>query len=492
MRNEGKGAMECVSRTQAVYRISAMFARHVNAVAAACFAAVVLVGCGGGGGGGGGGSQHDGGNNTAPVVLINGSSSPPVMVVDEGQCFNLDGTGSYDSSGFISSFRWTQSGAYIALFDETDPYLPACAPADLNSDAVSTLTLTATDNDGAISSVSQQIQILNTDGSGGISNSPPVASINGDSSPARRFVDEGECIDIDMSGTRDPDEGDSITSVTWSASSNRITLGTPTFPGTRACMSQVDGNAEETITLTIADSSGAQDFAVLPVTIVDVTAVRDGNDSRATATLIGSDGSYSGSITQGDVDYYRFSVPTSGTVQINSTGDIDLYGVLEAENGAEIAYDDDNGEGTNFSITQQISEGTHYIRVTGFSPNVYGSYMLHTDFSPSPGGGASSSIRWGLTDNCNDGQDVLVKFYDRANNLVWPDRNEVYVLSVPGRQYIHNLACVPGASICYGAEPRDRRGAYWGVSLDGDSGCVDCCGTCGEEGTYRKSLTCAQ
>src|SRR5688500_10729297 len=41
------------------------------------------------------------------------------------------------------------------------------------------------------------------------------------------------------------------------------------------------------------------------------------------------------------------------------------------------------------------------------------------------------SMRWSLSDGCSDGRGLQAKFFDRTNNLVWPDAGRVYV-SDPG------------------------------------------------------------
>lgn len=58
--------------------------------------------------------------------------------------------------------------------------------------------------------------------------------------------------------------------------------------------------------------------------------------------------------------YYAFNVPVTGSYTFYSFSDIDTYGYLYDSNWNQIMYDDDSGNGNNFSITAQLMKGNTY------------------------------------------------------------------------------------------------------------------------------------
>ncbi|GAB3286317.1 DUF7477 domain-containing protein [Parahaliea aestuarii] len=91
------------------------------------------------------------------------------------------------------------------------------------------------------------------------------------------------------------------------------------------------------------------------------------------------------------------------------------------------------------------------------------------------GGDGTSALTINITDACNDGRPLDYRFFDKTNNLVWPNSSQYYYTSGYYSTDSHTLSCRTGAQICYGAETDNW---YWGVGLDGDRGCEDCCVTC--------------
>lgn len=91
-------------------------------------------------------------------------------------------------------------------------------------------------------------------------------------------------------------------------------------------------------------------------------------------------------------------------------------------------------------------------------------------------GSGNSGMRWWFDDWCSDGQGAEIRLFDKTNNLVWPNSSEVYVVPVAGRVNV-NIACSPGAKICYGAQAPGRSGR-WGIGIDGTDGCDGCCYSC--------------
>jgi hypothetical protein len=94
---------------------------------------------------------------------------------------------------------------------------------------------------------------------------------------------------------------------------------------------------------------------------------------------------------------------------------------------------------------------------------------------------ASVSMTWTFTDSCVDGLAIQYRFFDSVNGVVWPSTLSNTFQSTADGQTVHNsIACIQGATICYGAEPNPTSGTiYWGVDLTGTAGCTACCATCG-------------
>jgi hypothetical protein len=95
------------------------------------------------------------------------------------------------------------------------------------------------------------------------------------------------------------------------------------------------------------------------------------------------------------------------------------------------------------------------------------------------------TIAWTIGNQCNNGQQVDYKFFDRVHDWVWPSPTSHYYISY-GQTVSNRLNCVSGANICLGA----RSGSYsWGVGIAGTSGCSNCCGTC-DGRTYAYTFGC--
>ena len=105
----------------------------------------------------------------------------------------------------------------------------------------------------------------------------------------------------------------------------------------------------------------------------------DHGDSQSDATRIDVPSDTSGRLTAGDTDYFRISVSDSGTLEVYTSGSVDTVGQLEDSGGSRLARNDD-GSGRNFRIERDVSSGTYYIRVTGYSSSTAGNYRLHVRF----------------------------------------------------------------------------------------------------------------
>ena len=127
---------------------------------------------------------------------------------------------------------------------------------------------------------------------------------------------------------------------------------------------------------------------------VVVTENDDHGDSRSQASRVGPNSDTTGRLErQGDLDYFRFELPSRAAVTVETTGDTDTQGRLEDGSGVAIASDDDEGVDRNFRIRRTLDAGTYYARVTGFG-SATGAYALRIRHTPEggDGGGAGDQV----------------------------------------------------------------------------------------------------
>jgi hypothetical protein len=129
----------------------------------------------------------------------------------------------------------------------------------------------------------------------------------------------------------------------------------------------------------VAPPPGAQGALEIHATFTDVCPLGtedDHGDSFLCATSMTVGGSsVSGQISSGtpsDGDMFTFTLGSSATVTIESTGSTDVEAELYDQNGALLDSDDDSGTSPNFQIIRSLAAGRYYIRVKGSN----GSYGL--------------------------------------------------------------------------------------------------------------------
>ncbi len=114
--------------------------------------------------------------------------------------------------------------------------------------------------------------------------------------------------------------------------------------------------------------------------------------------------------------------------------------------------------------------------------SVTGNFELKDD-------GSYSTLHWNITDSCDDNSALKLRFFDRTDNLVWPDSSNVYTYANLGQTYISSLSCMTDNKICYGGES-SAGSRSWGLGLSGERGCDACCYSCADR-TVSNSLTCS-
>ena len=74
-------------------------------------------------------------------------------------------------------------------------------------------------------------------------------------------------------------------------------------------------------------------------------------------------------------DIWRFALPEATVVTVETSGNLDTFGILEDGFG-RARSDDDSGRGANFRISSELAAGTHYVRVSA-ADTTTGVYDLH-------------------------------------------------------------------------------------------------------------------
>ncbi len=98
--------------------------------------------------------------------------------------------------------------------------------------------------------------------------------------------------------------------------------------------------------------------------------VDDHGDSFPCATLVSPGREAAGEIGNGwgdDGDVFLFIVAGSEprTLEIETAGDVDTFGILYDRAGQRLAASDDGGRGTNFRLVRTLTPGTYFVRVEG-------------------------------------------------------------------------------------------------------------------------------
>jgi hypothetical protein len=102
-----------------------------------------------------------------------------------------------------------------------------------------------------------------------------------------------------------------------------------------------------------------------------------------------------------------------------------------------------------------------------------------------------TDISIGISDSCNNGQEIHLRFFGLGSQ-VWPtDKTKEYVLKY-GDHNTYKLSCFKGTNISYGACDAENT-LSWGSGIDGTRTCSDCSFKCDADATQKaRNLTCPQ
>ena len=82
---------------------------------------------------------------------------------------------------------------------------------------------------------------------------------------------------------------------------------------------------------------------------------------------------------------------------------------------------------------------------------------------------------------------IAYQFTNKHDTKRWPAWNRHWEVD-PHQSLTHRLSCYDGQRICYGAWVRDQPDLYWGIGLEHNEQCEDCCFVCGRVGAYTVDL----
>ena len=206
------------------------------------------------------------------------------QTVDEGVTVILNGSGSSDPDGGITSYLWTQTeGTSVTLSDPNAVQPTFTAPNVTLAGDILTFQLTVTDAGGLTDTDTVSITI-------GGDNDPPVADVG-----AGQSVNEGTTVTLDGSNSSDPDDG--IATYLWEQTAGTaVTLSDASAPQPTFTAPDVgiDGDSL-TFELIVTDNGGLQhtDTCTVIIAWVNVSPVADAGAGQsvnegATVTLDGS------------------------------------------------------------------------------------------------------------------------------------------------------------------------------------------------------------
>lgn len=72
---------------------------------------------------------------------------------------------------------------------------------------------------------------------------------------------------------------------------------------------------------------------------------------------------------------------------------------------------------------------------------------------------------------------VAIEFTSQDRNHQWPGNGKAYKIA-DYKVHSYKLSCQNGETICYGAWLEGDSTQYWGVGMDNENYCTDCCYVC--------------
>ena len=198
-------------------------------------------------------------DNVVITILDNAAPTAQASAISqayEGDSVELDGSASADSDGSIVAYLWTQTAGPTASIADADAERTTFIAPAVDGDTALTFQLTVTDNDGAQSTDTISITILD--------NAAPTAQA---SAAAQAY--EGTTVELDGSASADSDG--SIASYSWQqidSSGYSVTLSNTAIAQPTFTAPAVAADTNLIFQLTVTDNDGAQGSATVTITIL--------------------------------------------------------------------------------------------------------------------------------------------------------------------------------------------------------------------------------
>jgi hypothetical protein len=199
------------------------------------------------------------------IVNVSWVNLPPTADAGANQTVNqrvtvsLDGSGSSDPEGIITSYLWTQMAGPAVTLSDPSTAEPTFTAPDVGPGGESlTFKLTVTDSGGLQASDTCNVNVS-------WQNQPPIADTGPDESAL-----EGTTVTLDGSGSSDPDDG--IVAYMWVQTGNvpAVTLSDPTAIQPTFVAPACDQNgAALSFELTVTDSGGLQGSRAVSINVTD-------------------------------------------------------------------------------------------------------------------------------------------------------------------------------------------------------------------------------
>ena len=334
-----------------------------------------------------------GADNTPPTVTgITGSTS-----INEGASGTLTGTAS-DADGSVSSYLWSVDDTSTITITSGNSATLRYTASQVASDTVVTFTLTVTDDDGATGSDTHAVTVTNV-----VANQPPTVTISGTSS-----INEGAS--GSLTGTASDADG-SVSSYLWSVDdTSTITITSGNSATLRYTASQVASDTAVTFTLTVTDDDGATGSDTHAVTVTNVVANQPPTVTISGTSSIneGASGSLTGTASDADgsVSSYLWSVDDTSTITITSGNSATLrYTASQVASDTAVTFtltvtDDDGATASDthaVTVTNVVANQPPTVTISGTSSINEGASGSLTG-TASDADGSVSSYLWSVDD----------------------------------------------------------------------------------------------
>jgi|GEM_PF-1063801 len=250
-------------------------------------------------------------NNINETPVADAGADQPGVV--EATLVNLDGTASSDPDGDMLTYPWTQPGGTAVPLSDATAAAPSFTAPDLASNTPEVLTFSLIVNDGLLDSVADTVDVTVSN-----VNEAPLA----DAGPDQANVDEATLVNLDGSGSSDPD-GDAITFAWTQTGGTAVTLSDATAASPSFTAPTLATNTPETLTFSLIVNDGLLSSVAdtVDVTIININGapLADAGPDQPLideATMVTLDGSGS-SDPDGDMLTFAWTQTGGTTVTLS-------------------------------------------------------------------------------------------------------------------------------------------------------------------------------